>query len=276
MAAPGWLTNLRDDLRLYLHLAAADLRSQMQYKTSFLMSLVGQFAITYLDFVVIVVLFQRFPSIGGWSLGEVALIYGLAMTAFGFAELITGGFDRLPGMLLRGEFDRVLVRPVSTFAQIFSQEVSLRRFGRIGQGLVVMALGLSLVPVDWTVGKLAYLLVSLAAGAGVFVGVFVLGSVLCFWTIQSNELINIFTHGGSMMVSYPISVYEDWMRKFFMFVVPLAFVSYFPALHVLGRPDPLGLPAWLQLASPLVAVAFLSVAGIAWRFGVAHYQSTGS
>jgi len=53
-------------------------------------------------------------------------------------------------------------------------------------------------------------------------------------------------------------------------------VSYFPALHVLGRPDPLGLPAWLQLASPLVAVAFLSVAGIAWRFGVAHYQSTGS
>ena len=72
------------------------------------------------------------------------------------------------------------------------------------------------------------------------------------------------------------SCFEDWMRRFFMFVVPLAFVSYFPALHLLERPDPLGLPTWLQLASPAVAVVFLLVAGVAWRFGVAHYQSTGS
>jgi ABC-2 type transport system permease protein len=276
MSTSSWLTSLRDDLELYLHLAGADVRSQMQYKASFAMALIGQFAITYLDFVVIVVLFQRFPSIAGWSLGEVALIYGLASAAFGLAELITGGFDHLPALLLRGDFDRILVRPASTFAQLFSQEMSLRRFGRIGQGLVVMVLGCSMVSLDWTPAKVAYLLVSLASGAGVFVGVFIIGSVLCFWTIQSNELINIFTHGGSMMVSYPVSIYEDWMRKFFTFIVPLAFVSYFPALHVLGRADPLGLPAWLQMASPAVAVAFLAVAGVAWRFGVAHYQSTGS
>jgi ABC-2 type transport system permease protein len=276
MRSAAWLTALREDFELYLRLVSADIRSQMQYKASFAMAMIGMGAIAYLDFIVIVILFQRFPSIAGWSLGEVALIYGLAMAAFGLAELITGGFDHLPSLLLRGDFDRILVRPASTFAQLFSQETSLRRFGRIGQGLVAMALGFTLVSIDWTPAKVAYLLLSLASGAGVFVGVFIIGSVLCFWTIQSNELINIFTHGGSMMVSYPISVYEDWMRKFFMFVVPLAFVSYFPALHVLGRPDPLGLPVWLQMASPGVAVVFLAVAGVAWRFGVAHYQSTGS
>jgi ABC-2 type transport system permease protein len=139
-----------------------------------------------------------------------------------------------------------------------------------------MALGCGLVSLVWTPAKVLYLAISLVSGAGIFIGVFIIGSVLCFWTIQSNELINIFTHGGSMMVSYPVSIFEDWMRRFFMFVVPLAFVSYFPALHVLARPDPLGLPTWLQLASPAVAVVFLLVAGMAWRFGVAHYQSTGS
>jgi ABC-2 type transport system permease protein len=53
-------------------------------------------------------------------------------------------------------------------------------------------------------------------------------------------------------------------------------VTYFPALYILDRTDPLGLPSWLQLCSPLVAATFFLVARGAWALGVRHYQSTGS
>ena len=228
---------------VYLHLCAADVRSQMQYRVSYLLLASGTFVSLFLEFVTIVIFFQRFPTLGGWSIGEVAFIYGLASMAFGLAEMISGGFDHFSSLILRGDFDRLLVRPVSPFAQVFSQEFQLRRFARISQGIVVFLIGLGLLDAPvWTLGKLAYLALSLVSGAAVYVGLFIIGATLCFWTIQTTEIVNIFTHGGTEMVQYPMTIYPDWFRRFFIFVIPLAFVTYYPALYMLGRSDDLGLP----------------------------------
>lgn len=277
----GPISRLREDLALYFRLAGADIRAQMQYKSSFVMLTLGSFVSIFLEFVTIVILFQRFPSIAGWSVGEVAFLYGIASLAFGLAEMLAGGFDHFPSLILRGDFDRLLVRPADTLVQLFCQEFLLRRLGRIGQGAVVFGLALALLteqgqPVAWTVSRLAYLPVALASGAAIYVAVFVIGATLSFWTVQSNELVNIFTHGGTEMVQYPMEVYQGWFGRLFVFVVPLAFVSYFPSLYLLGRPDGLGLPPFFAFLSPAVAVIFLVVARGIWRFGVNHYQSTGS
>jgi ABC-2 type transport system permease protein len=57
--------------------------------------------------------------------------------------------------------------------------------------------------------------------------------------------------------------------------VPLAFVAYFPALYLLDKPDPLGLPRVLEFSSPVVAVITAAAAGLVWRFAVRHYRSAG-
>jgi ABC-2 type transport system permease protein len=77
------------------------------------------------------------------------------------------------------------------------------------------------------------------------------------------------------MAQYPFDIYATWLRRLLGFVVPLAFVCYFPALYVLGKPDPLGLPRVLEFASPIVALAAATVAGLIWRFAVRHYRSAG-
>jgi ABC-2 type transport system permease protein len=148
--------------------------------------------------------------------------------------------------------------------------------GRIGQGATALLIAQGMLGLTWTAPKLLYLPVVLLSGAAVFVALFVLGTTLCFWTVQTTEVTNIFTNGGTEMVSYPMDIYEEWFRLFFTFVVPLAFVTYFPALYFLGRPDGLGLPGYFPFLPPVVAVAFLAVARAAWTFGVRHYQSTGS
>jgi ABC-2 type transport system permease protein len=77
------------------------------------------------------------------------------------------------------------------------------------------------------------------------------------------------------LTQYPVNVYDQWLRRFFAFVVPMAFVAYFPALYVLDKPDPLGLPQFLQFISPLVAVAVAAIAAAVWRTAVRHYRSAG-
>lgn len=269
---------MRDDIAVYLQLCAADIRAQMQYRLSYLLFAGGMFVSLFLEFVTIWIFFQRFPSIGGWSIGEVALVYGLASMCFGLAEMIAGGFDHFAQLIHRGDFDRLLVRPVSPFTQVFSQEFQLRRLARISQGAVVFLIGESLLEPapSWTLGQLAYLIVALVSGAGVYVALFIIGATLCFWTIQTTEVVNIFTHGGTEMASYPMSIYPGWFRRFFIFVVPLSFVSYYPALEILGRADDLGLPDALRYLGPVAAGLFLLAARTIWGFGVRHYQSTGS
>ena len=59
-------------------------------------------------------------------------------------------------------------------------------------------------------------------------------------------------------------------------MIPLAFVTYFPGLYLLDKPDPLGFPAAFQFLAPVVAFAFAALTGFVWRTSVRHYRSTGS
>lgn len=263
-------------LRLYLRLIGAQIRSEMQYRASLIAETFGAFVITALDFVAIVILVGRFQGIGGWSLPEVAFLYGISAISFSFAELQAGAFDYFDQMVVRGEFDRILIRPLGIFFQMLTEAWPLRRFGRLGQGVIALGFALSVLQPAWGLVQWGFLLVTVLGGMLFFLAIFILGSSACFWSPQTSELTNIFSYGGQFMTSYPMSIYEQWMRHFFTFIIPMAFVNYYPALYLLNKPDPLGMPAWLPFLSPFVAVAIFTVALRVWRFGVRHYQSTGS
>ena len=273
---PAWLDNLRADVALYRRFVGARLRSQMQYRTSFLVMTGVTFLGLATELIAILILFSRFGGLAGWQVGEVALLYGLASIAFGLSEMIGAGFDIFPATIRQGEFDRVLLRPAGVFTQVLAADFQLRRLGRITNGCCALAVTLTTTPITWTPLKVLYLLVAVLSGAVMFTALFVLGAVLCFWTVQSIELINTLTYGGTVLTSYPLSIYHEFLQRFFTFVVPLAFVSYFPALWLLDRPEARALPPWLPFLSPVAAVGLAVVARLAWGVGVRHYRSTGS
>ena len=121
-----------------------------------------------------------------------------------------------------------------------------------------------------------YLPVVIAGMVCFFGGLFVIGATITFWTIESIELINIFTYGGNEMMSYPMHIYPDWMRKFFTFIIPGIFMNYYPALFILGKPDPFRMPGFTPWLAPFVGVGVLAISLRFWHFGLAHYQSTGT
>jgi ABC-2 type transport system permease protein len=267
---------LLESIALYWRLVGATARGQMQYRFSFFTRMLGNVAATLTDLIAIVVLFNRIPSLAGWTLPEVAFLYGLAVTCFGLAEIFAPGFDFFSPMIFRGGFDRLLTRPRGAFFQTLATEIAVRKVTRALQGLIIVYLAQSALPVHWTSAKLLVLALALPSGASIFFSVFVIGAASTFWTIQANEAVNIFTNGGVAMLSYPMDVYHVWLRRFATFVVPLAFVSYYPALFILDRPDPFGLPTWFSLLTPVAALGFAAIAGFAWSVGVRHYTSVGN
>ena len=266
-----------DAVRLYFKYVAVSLKAQMQYRASFILLTAGHFLNTCIEFIAILVLFDRFKSLAGWRLEEVALFYGLVNVAFAISEGALRGFDIFPGLVKSGEFDRLLLRPRSTVLQVAGLEFQLIRIGRLMQGLAVLLWSAWALGVSWTFAKICLVLFTVVGGACLFGGLFILQATMSFWTIETLELLNTVTYGGTETAQYPLSIYRPWFRKFFTFVVPLACISYFPALAILGYSGPAaGSPYWFLWAAPSIGILFLIVSLQIWKFGVRHYKSTGS
>jgi ABC-2 type transport system permease protein len=265
-----------DALRLYGRYASLSLRAQMTYRVSFLLQAAGQFLATGIEFLGILALFGRFGQIRGWTLAEVAFFYGLISITWALADALSRGLDQFGATVKHGEFDRLLLRPRSTILQLFGQELTLRRIGRFAQGAAVLLFAMSSLEIAWSVPRAALLVLTVLCGVCLFVGLMVLQATSAFWTTESLEVWNAFTYGGVSMSQYPIEIYRPWLRRFFTVVIPLACVTYLPAVAILGRPDPLGTPMALRWLAPLAGPLFLLIALQLWKLGVRHYRSTGS
>jgi ABC-2 type transport system permease protein len=264
-------------LRLYGCYAATSIKAQMQYPASFLFLSLGQFLSTVVEFVGIWALFDRFQSLVGWTLPQVALFYGTVNISFALADMISRGFDVFgPQFVKTGDFDRLLLRPRSTPLQLMGHELRLTRIGRLLQGALVLGIAIGLLDLSWGVREVALLHAAIAGGVAFFLGLVVLQATLAFWTVESLEVANTLTYGGVTAAQYPIEIYSKWFREFFTFVVPLSCVAYFPIVGILGIDDPLGAPKWFLYVAPLAGSLFLAASLTIWRLGVRHYTSTGS
>ena len=263
---------------LYLRLVSLTLRAQLANRASFVFDIITTALVTGIYFGTLAAVFGRFGALGGWSLGEVAFLYGLIEIAFALMDMFFSGYDPalFQNYIRRGTLDQMLLRPVRLPTQILSTEFALRRLGRIAQGFVILGWSLTQVAVPWPPLKIAYLLVVIASIVAYFGGLFIIGSAICFWTVQSIEAVNLFTYGGSEMLSYPLHIYADWLRRFFTFVLPAALITYYPALYFLEKPDPSGLPLIMRFLAPLAGGAVLLVAAALWQLGLRHYTSTGT
>jgi len=262
--------------RAYLSLVGSRVGAQTTYRTSFAFDVSGQVLLGLVEFAEVYVVFHQVQQLGGFAFGEVMLMFGLATAAFGLADCAVGHVERMHYYVRTGHLDTFLLRPLSALGQVLTSDFSLRRLGRVATALGVLLVALAVVDIDWTAARVVLLVVTPMVGAVIFAAVFVSTAAVSFWLVEGTEFANAFTYGGNYLASFPFTVFGTAIRRLFTFVVPAAFVAYLPALALLGRPDPLGLPGWASWSAPPVAVVAALAALAAWRAGLRHYVGTGS
>lgn len=258
-------------MKLYLHYLSIHFRSQMQYKTSFVMTILGQFVGSFSFLLSLLFLMNRFHTVKGFTTSEVLLCFGTVLMAFSLAETFFRGFDRFSATISQGQFDRILVRPRSEVLLTLCSQIDISRMGRFVQAALVFAWAIPNSGIEWTWDKILTLVFMVLSGTALFSGLFVIYASICFFTTEGLEFMNIFTDGGREFGSYPISVYGEKILKFFTFAVPLALVQYYPFLYLVGQAK-----AWWYAITPLGAWVFLVPCALLWKVGLRHYKSTGS
>jgi ABC-2 type transport system permease protein len=261
---------------VYARIVLSRFRGQLAYPGSFALDLTAQFLAQGVELIGLLVVFGHVTTLGGFGVDEVLLMYGIAGMAFGLADMLAGQIEELPELIRTGELDVLLLRPLDTLAQVLTADVALRRLGRSATGLGVYVWALAALDVAWTLPLVLVALTAPLAGAMILGAIFVAANAVSFWLVDAGEFANSFTYGSNYAMAYPVTVFGPTLRRVLCFVVPSAFVAYFPALALLGRPDPLGLPEVLRWCGPLVAGVAAAAAWGVWRCGVRHYQGTGS
>ena len=264
------------ELRAYAALLGGQWRSVLSYRTSFVVELFTNVGATALDVLAALVLFSATRGIAGFSLPEGLLMVSLSSCAFNLADFTVGSIERLKLYVRTGMMDAVLIRPLDPLIQLVLMDLPLRKALRLMLAIGVLVAALRLNDLDWTPARVALVLLAPVAGAVFFGSIFVLSASLAFWWVDSGEVGNAFTYGGRDFSAYPVGVYAGWFRAVFAYGLGFGFVAYQPALALLGRTDPLGLPAWAGFVSPLVALVAAGSAATVWRTGIRHYRSSGS
>lgn len=268
-----WVKMIRKYIQLYFKFIRVSVKSQMQYKSSFVMLSLAHLISTFVDILGIWVLFSRFNLVKGWSIQEVCLIYGIIHMGFALAEALGRGLDTFDQMVKYGEFDRVLLRPLPTLLQVGTQEFQLMRIGRFLQGLFVLLWGCHKMNISLLSFSTLTIFASIVGTCCLFGGLFILRATLAFWTTEGLEVMNIATYGGVEAGQYPMTIYHPLFKAFFTFIIPLAFVAYFPVAVLLGHEK---WPVLLSLLFPMGGVLFLLVSFHIWSVGVRRYHSAGN
>ena len=233
-----------------------------------MMDVVNAGVITILEWGALALVFQRFGTIQGWTLAEVAFLYGLAELSYGLMDLVFDGFDpqRFGLYIRKGGLDQLLLRPVNIFIQVLGGGLAWRRGGKVIIGIGILAYSFQEASITWTVTKIIYLPFIIMGLILFFGGLYVIGATITFWTIESIEMVNVLTYGGVYTISHPMHIYPDWLRRFFTYILPAAFLNYYPALYYFGKPDPFNLPGFAAFLAPIAGI-FVFISSLA----IFHY-----
>lgn len=265
------MTTLATGARLWL----AGLRGALQYRTDTLIVIVMALVFQGTGFAFAWVILTRFEAIGGWSLGEIAFLYGLRLIVHAVAGVLAGPFFGLEWQVRSGQFDRYLVRPVSPLLQFMTQSVQVSVLGDLLGGLAIFAAATALTEVAWTPVAIGYLLLAILGGALVELATRVLIGALTFRTLSSAPLMFLSDSVFSTYANYPLSIFGSVLAWIFTFMIPLAFVAYLPATVLLERTAELQVAPLLAYAAPIAGVIWLAVAIRVFNGQLRNYQSAG-
>ncbi len=263
--------NIKENLTLYLKYASVCTQSVMEYKLSFALMLIARFLIAFCELIAIKFLFSGFTQLGGYTYGDVLLCFAIMQMSFTFAELFGNGFKTFSGMVRRGEFDRMMLRPRSLVFQVTASHFEVGRTGPLFTAIITLTLGIRHSRLHWNLMTVWTFAAMIIGGTLLFIGLFVLEASFCFFSIEDTSLINVLTYGAKSHGKYPIDIYGKGILRFCTYVIPYSLIQYYPLQFLLGKTD-----RWYLAFYPLGIVVFLAVCGFVWRFGVRRYKSCGS
>ena len=258
-------------MKLVFKYIGMHLKSQLEYRSSFILSFIAQVFPTALSAAMVFVLLDKFNFSNKFDTYEVMLAISIVQVGFGFAECFWRGFDKFSNLIKHGLLDLMLVKPRSIYLQVFGSNIDFAKLSRGLGALILFIIAITHVNIDVTIWKIFLLIGLLIFSILVYFSMYILAACLCFKTIEGLEFTNIFTDGSHEFGQYPMDIFRKEVLIFFTYIIPIACVNYYPIKYILGKSDNI-----IYLISPLFCFVLFVLSILTFNKCMKHYASSGS
>jgi ABC-2 type transport system permease protein len=258
-------------LRLLRIFYQYSLVSELEYRVQFIANVF--MSVFWLAWAVVgvAVFFLHTDKLGDWTWPEVLMVVALFTFFSGVMEaLLRPNVGAVLDQIRDGTFDFVLTKPVNTqfIASLRNIVVWHLADVAIGLGLIVVALAqLDLAP---SLSQVALFILMLLAATAIVYSLWLTMVSLAFWFVKLDNFTELF-YGFYEAGRYPVTIYRGAIRALLTFVVPVAFITTFPAGALLGRLD-----QGTMLLGIGLALALFILSNRFWNFALRHYSSASS
>ncbi|MFF2158484.1 ABC transporter permease [Paenibacillus chitinolyticus] len=259
-----YLSLILDYLKNYL-------KTRLTYRSDFWIEVVSDLLFNGLNLVFILVVFQQTALLGDWNRDQILFIYGFFMIPYGLFSTIFNLWNFSERYIVKGEMDRILTRPAHSLWQVMLENMDPASLFSALAGLVVMIYSWAQLdlPVHWS--DPLVMLMMVVSGVLIYGGIYVSLSALAFFSDSPTGIMpliwNIQNYGR-----YPVTIYNKLLRGILTWILPFAFVGFYPAAYFL---DPLNWKG-VALLTPVVGIVFITIGLSVWNIGVKRYRGAGS
>ncbi|MGJ7918922.1 ABC transporter permease [Neobacillus sp. LXY-4] len=258
-------------ISIFFQYVAQYLKTRLEYRTNLFVEILTDFLFQAVNFVFILVVFGHTQMLSGWTREEIIFIYGFFLVPYALFTAFFNIWDFNERYIIKGEFDRILTRPIHSLFQIILERMELESlFGGL-TGIAVMLYAGKMLDLDLRWFDPLLFVIFVIGGVLVYAGIFVLIACISFWSDAKSSIMpmmyNISNYGR-----YPVDIYNKVIRFILTWILPFAFVGVYPASFFLEKSE------WYFYAflTPIMGIVFFGISIIVWNEGVKRYRGAGN
>jgi ABC-2 type transport system permease protein len=225
---------------------------------------------------VLKILVDRYQPLAGWTSPQIAFVYGLGLLSHGLQRVFFSQAWYMDYWVSEGRFDRLMVQPLGVFFGFVALHLSPAGVLDLVPAAVLFVYACHLVGFLWTPLHIVQVLVVVLGATLIRTAIYTLIGSMSFWTHHSYVLVDMAVGSSERATFYPLAIYPLIIQMALTFLVPLAFVSFYPACAFLGQDTRTQLPLGTVLWTPIVGVALFALAIVHFNAGLKRYESSGS
>ena len=265
------------ELRTMMQMLKMSFLTRLQYRVDTLVATTAVFVRESMNIIVIYLALLKFDKINDWNVDEMLFLFSILFVTYAFVVSIFADLRHFSDMIRGGRFDRLIIRPRGLLIQLILNNADLMASAGHGTlGIILFIVSAGRVGIVWNATTIMYYVGAIIGGILIQGGMFIFFSSLCFYFVELESVREILYWNMRKFAGYPISIYSKLIQGLMIYVVPFAFVNYFPAQYLLRKPDMANYNEVYMYIAPLVGVVVYALAYAFWRVSVKRYTSTGN
>ena len=258
-------------INIYFKIIAQDIKSKMSYRSDFIISTVGMVATNIAGFIAFLIMFGKFPSINGWGYYEILFLYGFSLISITPTQCLLDNNWSLRRYVYDGDFVKYCFRPINLWFYYVSEVFDVKGLGQLVFGFVTLIYAWIKLSLPVTFLLIIETIIALITASLFMMALQNAAAASCFWIQNSFWLLDISLKMKDY-AKYPVTIFNDVFKFIFTFILPVAFMAYYPSLAIL-RPDDVPLLTWL---SPVIGILAFYASYKLWMKGASKYDGSGS